>query len=230
MRRRFVMALLGTLGVAVAMGATTAPNAQTWVEGTHYVRLTKPQQTTVPAGKVEVMEVFSYGCPGCNRFAPVAERIRHALPPAAQMTFLPASFLPGEDFPMFQRAYFAAQTLGVADKAHQGMFDAVWKTGELALADPVTHQMKNRLPTIEDAARCYQKLTGVSPQQFLAAARSFSVDMKMKQADAQILAMQVPSTPCIVVNGKYRVVMDSLQNDDQLIDLVRFLVTKEAAH
>jgi hypothetical protein len=44
------------------------------------------------------------------------------------------------------------------------MFDAVWKTGQLAIADPTTSRMKNPLPSLEDAAHCYSQLTGVSPQ------------------------------------------------------------------
>lgn len=225
--RRFVMALFGTLAIALVAGANAADN---WVEGTNYVRLDPQQPTTVPRGKVEVMEVFSYGCPACNAFQPTAERIQHDLPKNAQMTFLPAAFHPDEDWPVFQRAYFAAQALGIAARTHQAIYDAIWKTGELAVDDPVTHELKNPLPTIEDVARCYQKLTGVSPKQFLAAANSFSVNLKMKQADEQIMQMEVPGTPCIIVNGKYRVIMDSVNTYDQLIDLIRFLVAKESAH
>jgi hypothetical protein len=50
----------------------------------------------------------------------------------------------------------------------------------------------------------------------------------MRAADAQINAMQVPSTPCIVVNGKYRVVLDSIHSQDDLVGMVRYLVDKES--
>ncbi len=131
---------------------------------------------------------------------------------------------------MLQRAYFAAQSLGIADRTHQGMYDAVWKTGELAVSDPVTHRLRYPLPTIQDAARCYERMTGVKPDAFLAAASSFAVDAKVRAADAQVAAMQVPSTPCIVVNGKYRVILDSLSSTDDLVDLIRYLVARESAH
>ena len=219
-------ALLAVLALAPLSGARAA---QTFVEGRNYVRLAPVQSTTVPAGKVEVMEVFSYGCPACNGFQPLMAQLRRSLPPNAQVVLLPASFNAGEDWPMFQRAYFAAQSLGIAERTHQGLFDAVWNSGELAVSDPVTHRLKEPLPSLEDAARCYARLAGVKPEAFLAAARSFGVDMKMRAADAQIAAMQVPSTPCIVVNGKYRVVMDSLGSRDELIDLVRYLVARESA-
>lgn len=128
---------------------------------------------------------------------------------------------------MFQRAYFTAQFLHVAEQAHQGIFDAVWKSGELATIDPGTNRLKERMPSIEDAARVYARLTGVKPETFLATARSFSVDVKMKAANSQILAMQVPGTPSIIVNGRYRV--DSMGSAEELIELVQFLVAKESA-
>jgi thiol:disulfide interchange protein DsbA len=83
-------------------------------------------------------------------------------------------------------------------------------------------------PTSEDAARCYERLTGVKAAQFLAAVQSFGVEVRMKAADAQVFAMQVPSTPCIVVNGKYRVNVDGFRNADELADLVKYLVAKES--
>jgi protein dithiol oxidoreductase (disulfide-forming) len=225
--KRCITALFGVLALVLSLDCLAA---QTWSQGRNYVLLTPVQSTTVPAGKVEVMEVFSYGCPACNGFQPVVEKLKSSLPRNAQMVFLPASFNPSEDWPMLQRAYFAAQSLGIAERTHQGMFDAVWKTGELAVSDPVTHRLRSPQPSIEDAARCYERMTGVKPETFLSAAKSFAVDVKIRAADAQIAAMRVPSTPCIVVNGRYRVNLDSLSSADDLVDLVRYLVAKENAH
>jgi thiol:disulfide interchange protein DsbA len=224
--RHCIAALLTVVGLVLSLNCEAA---QTWTQGRNYVLLTPAQPTQVPAGKVEVMEVFSYACPACNGFQPVVEQLKRSLPPNAQMVFLPAAFNPSEDWPMFQRAYFAAQSLGIAERTHQGMFDAVWMTGELAVSDPATHRLRSPQPSIEDAARCYQRMTGVKPEVFLTAAQSFAVDVKIRAANAQIAAMQVPSTPCIVVNGKYRVILDSLSGADDLIDLVRYLVARESA-
>jgi protein dithiol oxidoreductase (disulfide-forming) len=224
MPRRTVPLLLTLTLVLLSAGARAA----TWTEGVQYVRIVPPQATSVPHGKVEVLEVFSYGCPACNAFQPVMEKLRHALPPNAQLAFLPAAFNPGEDWPMFQRAFFAAQALGVAERTHQAMFDAVWKTGELGITQPGTNRLKNPLPSIADAARFYARVAGVDPQKFLAMANSFGMDSKMRAADAQIVAMHVESTPTLVVNGKYRVIRDELKGDDELIELVRYLVGRES--
>jgi thiol:disulfide interchange protein DsbA len=207
-----------------ALEAQARPAA--WVEGRNYVLLNPVQHTHVAPGKVEVLEVFSYGCPACDAFQPTMGKLARSLPANAQMALLPASFSAAEDMPMLQRAFFAAQTLGVADKAHQSIFDAVWKSGELAVVDPITHRSKAPLPTLEDAARCYGRITGVKPEEFLRAAHSFGVEVKMRATDAQISAMQVPGTPCLVVDGKYRVELDTLSSAADVIDLVNLLVRK----
>jgi thiol:disulfide interchange protein DsbA len=204
--------------------------AASWTEGQDYYLITPAQATSVPAGKVEVLEVFSYGCPGCNRFQPTLQLLKQRLPTNAQLAFLPAAFSAPEDWPMFQRAWFTAQALGIAERTHQQVYDAVWQTGELATFVPGTNRLKSPLPSIEDAARLYAHWTGIKAQDFLAMAHSFSVDMKMRAADKQILAMQVPGTPCIVVAGRYRVNNDAVPTPESLIELVRYLVAKAGTH
>ncbi|HET9105652.1 MAG TPA: thiol:disulfide interchange protein DsbA/DsbL [Steroidobacteraceae bacterium] len=225
--KRMGLALIAVLAYAAVLPARAAPTR--WVEGTNYVRLSQPQPTTVPAGKIEVMEVFSYACPFCNKYQPTMDQLERSLPANAQMVFLPAAFKPDEDWPMFQQAYFAAESLGIARRTHQAMFDAVWKTGQLGIVEPGTERLKSRLPTLEDAARYYSKLTGISTQKFIATARSFGVMMQMREANAEIMSMQVPGTPCLIVDGKYRIRMNSMRAPE-VIGLVRYLVAKAASH
>jgi protein dithiol oxidoreductase (disulfide-forming) len=222
---RILAVLLLTLALAPASGARAA---ESFAEGRNYVRVMPPQPTSGPAGTVEVMEVFSYGCPACNGFQPIMEQLRRALPPNARVVYLPASFNPGEDWPTFQRAYLTARLLGIADGTHQAMFDAIWKTGELSVSDPVTHRLRNPLPSLEDVARWYARAAGVSAATFVSTAQSFVIDMQVKATDAQIQAMEIPGTPCIVVNGKYRVLNESVHNTDEFIALVSFLVARES--
>ena len=212
----------------LALLATASAQAQAWAAGVHYAVI-PTQRTNVPAGKVEVLEVFSYGCPACNSFRPVMKKIKAALPPNAQLNYLPASWNKSENWPMFQRSFLTAQSMGIADKAHEAMYDAIWTSGELGVADPVTHRPKSKLPSIEDIARFYQKVTGTKPENFVAASKSFSVDLKMRQADSKISAMKVEGTPTLIVNGKYRVNNESVQTPDQIIEMVKYLVAKESA-
>jgi thiol:disulfide interchange protein DsbA len=177
---------------------------------------------------VEVTEVFSYGCPACNVFLPFMHKLQAALPANAVLDYLPAAFNPGEDWPMFQKAYFTALVLGVADKTHDAMFDAVWKTGELAVIDQASQRVRDPLPSIEDAARFYNKAAGVPVDKFLNTAKSFAVDTKVRVAEDTIVAYRVDRTPTLVVNGRYRLNVESAGGADQVIDLVKWLVAKES--
>ncbi len=224
--------MIQRLLVLFALAATALPlvasGQTTWTEGKHYFPIIPSLQTSVPAGKIEVTEVFSYGCPHCSEFRPVVKQLKAGLPPNAVFTMRPASFNPAEDWPMLQRAYVTAEVLGVAEQANDGIFDAIWKSGELALVDPQTNRIKNPLPSIQDAAKVYNKLTGVPVDKFVAVSQSFAVEVKMKADDAYVLHGQVDSTPTIIVNGKYRINTESAGGATQMLQLVKYLVAKEA--
>jgi thiol:disulfide interchange protein DsbA len=215
------------LALAALVLAAQAP-AATWEAGKHYEVLDQPQRTNVAPGKVEVLEVFSYGCPHCDRFQSTMAKLKSALPANVQFSYIPASWNPSEGWPLFQRAYLTAQSMGVAEKGHAEMFNAVWHTGELAVLDLKTNELKRTLPTIEDVAKLYGRVAGVKPAEFVSTSKSFGVDMKMRAADAQVLAMKVTATPTLVINGKYKVINEGLKTNDELVDLVKFLVAKEA--
>ena len=217
-----------TVPALLALIITSLAHAQNWTEGTNYFPVIPAQHTSVPAGKIEVAEIFSYGCPYCAQFNPLMQQLRKSLPGNAQLVFVPASFNASEDWPMFQRATCTAQTLGIFDKTHDAMFDAVWKTGELAVSDPKTHAPKLPLPTIENAARYYSRISGIAVDKFLAASKSFSVDVAMCRYDSLVLAYHVDQTPTLVVNGKYRITGQSAGGVQQMIELAKWLVAKES--
>jgi protein dithiol oxidoreductase (disulfide-forming) len=207
----------------------SAESANTWTEGVNYFLVAPPHPTGLPAGKVEVTEVFSYACPACNVFQPTMHKLKQSLPANAVLDYLPAAFNPGEDWPMFQLAYLTAQVLGVEQQTHDAMFDAVWKgNGDLSITDPSSRNLKSRMPTIEDAAKFYNQHAGVPVEKFLATAKSFSVDLKVRTAEDLIKAYRVDRTPTIIVNGKYRLHVESAGGETQLIELVNYLVAKES--
>jgi thiol:disulfide interchange protein DsbA len=208
--------------------APSAPAPAKWVEGRNYFLVVPARPTGLPAGKVQVTEVFSYACPACNQFQPYMRKLEHAVAPNVVINFLPASFNPAEDWPMFQLAYVTAQTLGIADKTHDAMFDAVWTTGELGTTDPSSGGLKSHMPTIEDAARFYEKRTGVPAAKFVATSKTFGVDSQIRLDEEAIKQFAVDRTPTFIVNGKYRLQVESAGGADALIELVNWLVAKES--
>jgi protein dithiol oxidoreductase (disulfide-forming) len=226
---RAAAAAVLALSIYAPLHAAAAPagGTPTWTEGVNYFLISPPHPTSLPAGKVEVTEVFSYACPACNIFVPTMHKLKAGLPPNAVLDYLPASFNSSEDWPMFQLAYFTAQTLGVADQTHDAMFNAVWQSGELAVVDS-TNRIRNPAPTIEDAAKFYKAKAGIPVDKFLATAKSFSVDVKVRAAESLLQAYRIEQTPTMVVNGKYRLTVSSAGGYDQVIELVKWLVAKES--
>lgn len=200
-----------------------------WIAGKNYFLIDPPQPTNHP-GKIEVTEVFSYGCPACNAFHETVDQIAKSLPANAVMNYLPASFRPDENWPLYQRAFLTAQALGVVDKTHDAMYDAVWKSGELSTYNLKGSGLKPKeaWPTIDDVAKFYAKY-GVDPKEFVGIANSFTVNTQMKRADDLMKAYGVDSTPTMVVNGKYRFTASSAGGYAQSIELTQWLVAKEAA-
>lgn len=200
-----------------------------WVEGKQYFRIDPAQPTSTP-GKIEVTEVFSYGCPACFQFHGVVDELAKSLPKGTVMTYTPASFRPDENWPLLQRAYLTAKAFGVDAKSHDAMFDAVFKSGELGIMDIKTGKPKGQAawPTIDDVAKFYAKY-GVKPEEFVGTANSFTINTQMKRSDELIRAYEVDSTPTIVVNGKYRLTPITAGGYPQAVELTQWLVSKEAA-
>jgi thiol:disulfide interchange protein DsbA len=212
-------------GLAIGAGAQAA---EVFEAGKHYFPV-EPAQPTSTGDKIEVVEVFSYACPACNSFQGTMHKLKAALPANAELVYLPASFRPDEDWPVFQRTFYTAQALGVIDKSHDATFDAVWKDdGTLRISDAATHRPVKPMPTIDDVAKAFAKF-GVKPEDFSATANSFAINTKMKRADALMKAYGVDSTPTLIVNGKYRLTASSAGGLDQVVELVKFLIDKEAA-
>jgi protein dithiol oxidoreductase (disulfide-forming) len=220
-----LLIILGAIGLL--LGAPPV-HAQEWVEGKHYTEI-KPAQRPPDAqqGVVEVTEVFSYGCIYCNRALPLMDKIKKSLPPKARMGYLPASFNASESWPMFQRVYYTAVALGLMPKMHETLFSGVWTSNELAVVEADGRKLKSPQPTLEDAARFIAKKAAIKPDQVLATAKSFSVDANCRRADQLVKAYKITGTPSLVVNGRYLVNMSGLKSENEVIELVNWLVAKE---
>jgi protein dithiol oxidoreductase (disulfide-forming) len=225
MKSIFSAALCAALALSVP---AVSYGAQVWTEGVNYFLIQPARPTGLAPGKVEVTEVFSYACPACNIFQPAMHKLKQSLPANVVVDYVPAAFNTAEDWPMFQLAYVTAQILGVDQQTHDAMFDAVWKGGDLSITDSSTRGLKSRMPSIEDAAKFYNQRAGVPVEKFIAASKSFSADLKVRTDQDLLMAYKVDRTPTMIVNGKYRLHVESAGGTDQLIDLIKYLVAKES--
>lgn len=202
-----------------------------WVEGKNYFLIQPTQPKVSETDKIEVVEVFSWGCPACMQAHPMIDKLAASLPADAEMDYLPAAFRPDENWTVYQQAYYTAQAFGLAEKSYDAMFDATWKSGETASYDLGKGKLKAKenWPRIEDIAKFYSDKYGIKAKDFVATAKSFSVKMKMKRADELVKAYGIGGTPAMVIDGKYRFDGSSAGGYPQMVELAQWLVSKEAA-
>jgi thiol:disulfide interchange protein DsbA len=221
--RRFLRS--AALLLCAALAPLTAPAQTLWQEGVHYETVVPAVPISTP-GKIEVTEVFSYGCPFCYQAHAIVAQLKASLPAYAQMTYVHASFNSAEVWPMFQRAFLTAQSLGIAEANHQALFDAIWKTGELAIVDPATGGLVKVMPTLAHVARFYAQHSKVKEADFLKLAQSPQIDAAVQRSDELVKAYRIGGTPSFVINGKYRTGR-GLRSWDELIQMVNYLVALE---
>lgn len=217
---------ISALLLSLAFAGLAHAADDSFVAGKNWFAVEPPQPTST-GDKIEVLEVFSYACPACNLFQPTMRKLKEALPADAELAHLPAGFRPDEDWPTFQRAFYAAQALGILDKTHDATFDAIWKDdGPLRITDATTHRPLKPMPSIEDVGKFYAQY-GVTAEEVVGVANSFAVNTKVKRADQMLKTYGVDSTPTIIVNGKYRLTSTSAGGVDKVVPLVLFLIDKE---
>ena len=205
------LAMLALL-VLPTYGALSAPaRAQALVPGVDYVEISEPKPLEPLNGKIEVVEVFGYWCHYCAEFQPLVGAWKAKLPADVRFTYLPAVY--GRDDP-FARAFYAAQnSKGLFARTHDAVFQAV-------NAD----QTLPRNASVDELAAFYAQ-HGADAAKFAAAMRDPSLDAKLARARDFAVAVGLPGTPTLIVNGKYRILgnsyRDMLRIADQLIDVER---------
>jgi thiol:disulfide interchange protein DsbA len=175
-----------------AQDSTPALLKRQWEAGKDY-QLINPA-IPVAGDKVVVTEVFSYACPHCAHFQPYAEDLKAKLPAGAQFELLPAVFNPAWE--PFARAFYTAKSMGLVDKTHQALFDAV-------------HRDHQPLHTIEDLANLFYANYGANAGSFLSTATSFVIEGELAHGNQLVRDYGVDATPTLIVNGKYRVSMNT---------------------
>lgn len=179
-------------------------------EGVHYDVLEEPQPTR-DASKIEVVELFWYGCPHCYKLEPYVHAWEDNMPKDADFWQSPAIF--SQVWALHAQAFYAAKALGVLDKIHTPFFEEI-------------HKNKKRLANQNELADFFAK-HGVEKADFDKAWNSFGVKTQVKQADARARNYKVSGVPAVVVNGKYRVSSTMQAGESGLFDVVNFLIAKE---
>jgi thiol:disulfide interchange protein DsbA len=209
---------LRQLLVLTALFFSLAAQAQVerYVEGVHYTTLpalayTKTLDKT--DNKVDVMEVFWYGCAFCYAFDPVLEGWAEAQ--AANINFSRSPLMVWSEMnQQHARLFFAMQQLGKGEELHSIIFDEV--------------QQRRNLLADETTGAALFASHGVVPADFASAYNSFAVDTLLRKAKAMQEEILISSVPLLIVNGKYMVEgNNAVPSHEDMLKVVEFLVGKE---
>ena len=180
--------------------------------GKTYVQLDSQVPVQVP-GKIEVVEMFWYGCPHCYAFEPVINPWIEKLPADVHFIRIPAMF--GGPWDAHGQLFITLDTMGVEKKVHAAVFNAIQKEGK-------------RL-TDKDAMADFVATQGVDKQQFLETFDSFAVKGKVAQYKDLAKKYGISGVPTMIVNGKYRFDVGSAGGEEQALNVADQLIAKERA-
>lgn len=209
-RREFSKQSLSALGLGLAAAPSVSFAQGGPIEGTNYVKLGQPAPVAAPAGKIEVVEFFWYGCPHCYHFEPALNAWIGKLPPDVAFRRVPVAFRENP-FGMHQRIYYALEALGLLS-LHGKVFHARHEEG-LTLDKP---------ELIAD----FMVKQGVDRAKFMAVFDSFAVQTKCRQARTLADAYKIDGVPTVGIGGQFFTSISLNGTPEKTLATVDFLVNR----
>ncbi|MGK0442570.1 MAG: thiol:disulfide interchange protein DsbA [Pseudohongiellaceae bacterium] len=186
--------------------------ADEYEAGKSYIILDQPVRTR-DSSKVEVVEVFWYGCGHCFNFEPLLKQWQKKL--SADVDYWQSPAMWNGPMKTHAQMFFTAKSLGVLEKLHMPIFTAM-------------NVERKRLGDIAEIEQLFADF-GVDREEFRKTFNSFSITSQVKQADARARSYKVSGTPEMVVNGKYRVTGGLAGGQPEMLKVVDYLVKMERA-
>jgi thiol:disulfide interchange protein DsbA len=183
------------------------------VAGTEY-KVVTPPLAGGSEGKVKVVELFWYGCPHCFKFDPSLSEWLKTKPANVEFERIPAIFN-NPAWELHARAYYTADVMGVLDKVHEPLFDAM-------------HVKRQRLNT-KESLREFFVARGIDGGEFDATFDSFAVSGLVRAAAVLTKQYKIDGVPAMAVQGKYWVGASMAGSNENILRIVDFLVTKESS-
>jgi protein dithiol oxidoreductase (disulfide-forming) len=205
MRNLILSAAFASLSL-LGLGA----QAESIEAGRQYAELSSPVPVSQP-GKIEVVELFWYGCPHCYQFEPTLNPWVAQLPQDVNFVRIPALF--GGIWDVHGQLFITLESMGVEKRVHDAVFSAI-------------HKEKRKLATPEEMAE-FLAGQGVDKGKFLSTFNSFAVKGQMAKAKKLAVSYQITGVPVLIVNGKYRFDVRSSGGEKETLQVADFLIQKE---
>lgn len=187
--------------------------SQAWADapqlGVQFDRVTQEITTDQPT-KIEVMEIFWYGCPHCYHMEQPLDAWVKKLPQDVYFKRMPG--LPNPSWAPMAKAFYAMQTLGVSEKLHSQLFDAIHKT-------------KTLKPTDEAGAIAWVTMqSGLEKVKVEQAFNSFSTNTQLNRAMQIFRASGATGVPSLIIDGKYITSSTMAGSNDQALQTADYII------
>ena len=203
--KKFLAVLLFTLS-SVTMSAAFADAPKL---GTEFDAVAQPIPTE-NAAKIEVMEIFWYGCPHCYHMEEPLSAWVKKLPKDVYFKRMPG--LPNASWAPMAKAFYAMDALGVSEKLHTPLFEAI-------------HKSKTLNPTDETATIVWvTQQSGLDKLKVEQAFKSFSTNTNLNRAAQIFRASGATGVPTLVINGKYITSATQAGGNEQALKVADYII------
>ena len=203
--KKFLAVLLFTLS-SVTMSAAFADAPKL---GTEFDAVSQPIPTE-NAAKIEVMEIFWYGCPHCYHMEEPLSAWVKKLPKDVYFKRMPG--LPNASWAPMAKAFYAMDALGVSEKLHTPLFEAI-------------HKSKTLNPTDETATIVWvTQQSGLDKLKVEQAFKSFSTNTNLNRAAQIFRASGATGVPTLVINGKYITSATQAGGNEQALKVADYII------
>jgi thiol:disulfide interchange protein DsbA len=160
--------------------------------------------------KIEITELFWYGCIHCYQMDPMLSDWVKKLPKDVYFKRIPA--IPRPDWTPMARAFYAMEALGVGEKLHMSVFDAV-------------HKDRSLNPTDEKAILLWVTLkSGLDRKKVEDAFNSFSMNASLNKA-AQIFKVSgATGVPTLMIDGRYITSSTMAGGNNEALQIADFII------
>jgi thiol:disulfide interchange protein DsbA len=207
---------IGLLALAAALASGCKPHNEVpeppepYTLGEQYKAVISKTPPADPK-RITVEEFFWYGCPHCFHLEPELTAWLAKKPDDIDFTRTPNT-LGRPEGEVHARAFYIAKTMGIGDKVHTPLFDAL----------QVQHLP---MSTLDDIRGLFVQTAGIQPNEFDQLAHSFLIDNQLRQGEQLAKDYGISSVPTIVVGGEYEV--DGQTDQMKVVDFVIGKVRKE---
>ena len=162
------------------------------------------------AAKIEVTEIFWYGCSHCYSMdAPLNAWVKK-LPNDVYFKRVPG--LPNPSWAPMAKAFYAMETLGISEKLHTKLFEAIHKTKAL---DPTNEKAAIEWVTLQ---------SGLDKLKVEQAFKSFTINTSLNRAALVFRNSGATGVPSLVIDGKYITSSTMAGSNEQALKTADYII------